>query len=79
MTANHAISMGTAFRFFSERIEDEVKSLRERGMTRYELCWDKLHSRLMEQSKLAIDHVWAEFALNLMEAIEDEILGPMEE
>ncbi len=79
MTDEHAISMETVFRIFSERIEDEAKSLQEHGMTRYELCWDKLHSRLTEQSKLAIDHAWAVFTLNLMEAIEDEILGPMEE
>ena len=59
-------------------------------MDDYERCWDLLHDRLCKASKTIHDprvHVfwiqprggWAEFVLNWMTDIENEIIGPIEE
>ena len=62
-----------------EQIDIETKSIKENGMTRYELCWDALHDRMCKQRKASWGGGWPSIVLELMNNIEDEILGPMEE
>ena len=62
------------------KIDDiESKSIKEHGMTRYELCWDELHSQMVKQSQTIHGGGWPVFVLERMERIENEICGPLEE
>jgi hypothetical protein len=61
-----------------QQIDAEVKSLNKCGMTRYELCWDRLHEWMCKQRKTIHGGGWPSIVLELMNDIEDEILGPME-
>ena len=63
----------------SQQIKMEIKSIKEHGMTRYELCWDELHSQMVKQSKTIHGGGWPVFVLERMERIENEICGPLEE
>ena len=57
----------------------ERKSVLNNGMTRYELCWDELHSQMVKQSQTIHGGGWPVFVLDRMERIENEILGPQED
>lgn len=61
------------------QVNTETKSIKEKGMTRYELCWDELHSQMVKQSKTIDGGGWHVFVLEQMELIENEICGPLEE
>jgi len=62
-----------------EKIAIETKSLNKCGMTRYELCWDTLHDRMCKKRKTIHGGGWPSIVLEMMNDIEDEILGPQEE
>lgn len=61
------------------RMNAEAKSIKEHGMTRYEMCWDELHSQMVKQSQTIHGGGWPVFVLDRMERIENEILSPQEE
>ena len=65
--------------FTEEKIAIETKSLNKYGMTRYELCWEELHSQMVNQSMTIHGGGWPVFVLDRMERIENEICGPLEE
>ena len=62
-----------------EQIDIEIKSIKEYGMTRYELCWDRLHDWMCKQRKTIHGGGWPSIVLELMNDIENEILGPTED
>ena len=62
-----------------QQINTEAKSIKENGMTRYELCWDELHSQMVTQSQTINGGGWPVFVLDRMERIENEICGSLEE
>ena len=62
-----------------EKIDIETKSIKENGMTRYELCWDRLHEWICRQGRTDSKTCSPTTVLEMMSQIEDEILGPMEE
>tara|TARA_R100000278_G_scaffold119416_2_gene100839 strand:+ start:49 stop:606 length:558 start_codon:yes stop_codon:yes gene_type:complete len=60
------------------QMNTEAKSIKEKGMTRYELCWDRLHEWMCQQQKMGLI-LSPPTVLEMMSQIEDEILGPQEE
>lgn len=62
-----------------EKIAIETKSLNKCGMTRYELCWDRLHEWMCWQGRTDSKTCSPTTVLEMMSQIEDEILGPQEE
>jgi len=60
-------------------LEEEEIHLREHGMTRYEQCWDALHSAMSKLSKTIHGWNWPDEVLQRMEDIENEVCGITEE
>ena len=54
-------------------LEEEEKHLHEHGMTRYEQCWDALHSAMTKQSQTIHGWNWPDEVLQRMENIENEV------
>ena len=60
--------------YIQNHIEIETPHLRERAMTRYEQCWEKLQDYLSGQ----MCHFRTDI-LKFMHEVEEEICGPVEE
>jgi len=62
-----------------EKIDIETKSLNKHGMTRHEMCWDRLHEWMCQTHRMGLNTVSPPTVLEMMNQIEDRILGPLEE
>lgn len=61
--------------YIKNTLEEEEEHLREHGMTRYEQCWDALHSAMTKQSQTIHGWNWPDEVLQRMENIENEVCG----
>ncbi len=62
----------------SESMDKEIQQIITHGMTRYEQCWDGLHTAMCNQSKTIHGWNWPDEVIQRMETIENEVCGQME-